>query len=289
MSAKMETFTRRFRLSIAGGFLGIVVASIAAFFLENLLHSVNVAYLAFFAMVLITCLMLVDISRETLQAIQANNQDIEEKVNSTRTDIQQFIAQMNQCTFMKDASERLETMAHQIRKAQKSILLLSELSRLERSQGNHNEQRTEKDDKIKELHAVYLLALEEIAKKKRSKDFELLRVIVPPLNECRDDASYEQWRKEVIAHPIYGPHFEKVQRFHKTALVTFKNRPPQGVSILIVDDHFLMLQYSVESSIATLNEQLEGGLLFNDHSKKLIDDFKLCFNEMKIKGEQITV
>jgi len=281
MSIWTGKITGRTSFVVVGSVLGIFVSKVIESKWENWLSGLGLPQLLFGIMVGILCGIFVHTGFA-----------IGRKVDDTQMKIDRFIERLNQCTFMKNSDVRFDTMAYHIQNAEKCVLIMSELSKYGEKDVNKQRHPAKKTTPKKDWHQVYLDAVEEVAEKQKdNKKFELLRIVIPPRDEANDKASHKQWEKSISSHSIYGPHLRRVEALRKNSLMRFKFdlKAPHGVSILVVDDRFLLLQHKVVSSVESVNSIFEGGLFFNDHSKNLIDDAKNCFEEMKKKADLFTV
>jgi len=188
--------------------------------------------------------------------LQMDNK-FDENIDTVKLEVKKAFINNFRCIFMQDQQERHKTMIECIKNAKKCIYIFSELAPSEVTQ--------------KPSHKSYLETLNEcIEINKNKKDFNIIRIIVPPLQE-------NNWINELINEsPTYIEHFKCLNRYRESSLLEFENGP-RGVSILLIDERFLFLKIKPEYEHEFFNHILTGGLFFDDFSSNLVNNFKDCF------------
>jgi len=197
------------------------------------------------------------------------NLTLSENLQLTRQELSQAFLQSFRCTFMQNQDERLKTIVEYVNKAEANIYILSELST--------------QDEINKPAHNEYLDALNNKIAKKTKDKFKIYRIVVPPDNGYQGS---EDWLKAATKDTSYEEHFRLLQNFRETSLLKYPNGP-KGVSILLIDNQFLFLQFKKNYHLKSLNGLLSGGFLFDDFSKSLTMKFQQCFEDMIVYAEPI--
>lgn len=179
--------------------------------------------------------------------------------------IQQVVENRNYTRFITSKRERLALMTECIKRARKSIYVLSDLSDTEETQ-------------LPE-HEKYLDALNKAIKEnKGNPEFEVKRIIVPSSAFGMDGNSDPNWIYKI---PVTGPyleHFELLRDFDR-ASPKHKNGP-RHVSIMLIDNRFLFWKPELTFDDETLDSLLDGGIYLEDYSREGMSEFKECFRIM---------
>ena len=189
--------------------------------------------------------------------------------------IQQLVENRNFTRFITSKSDRLNLMTQCIKRAKKSIYILSDL--------DDSGEETELDE-----HKKYLDALNQVINENMGNriGFKFVRIVVPPRTLGKGADHDSNWIRDIRVTDPYRKHFELLHRFDPVAL---KYRTgPQDVKLMLIDDRYLFLKIDLTSNDEkALNSLLDGGIYLEDYSREGMSEFSECFRIMHGKGEYI--
>ena len=185
-------------------------------------------------------------------------QRIDNKLENT---LEKLVKQIPCSILTANKQKRLKKIQHYINEAEKQIYIFSDLS--------YNTELPEHQNYLKELN-----------QKLENKEIKFLRIVVPnfDISEMKDDDII----KEIKGLPTYNDHFNKIfeHRENEEALILDKNGE-KGISILLIDERFIILILKREYKHPVLNKILRGGFFLEDIEKGLTAQFKDFFEGKK--------
>jgi len=160
-------------------------------------------------------------------------------------------------------------MTECIKRARKSIYILSDLSNTEETQ-------------LPE-HEMYLEALNQVVKANMgNSEFDFMRIVVPSKSMGKNTSSDPNWIHNVPIDDAYIKHFELLKAFDEVCL-KYKDGP-RNVSIILLDNKYLFWKPEIAFDEKALDRILDGGIYLEDYSKEGMTEFNECFRIMHGKA-----
>lgn len=188
--------------------------------------------------------------------------------------IQQLVENRNHTRFITSKTERLTLMTEYIKRARKSIYILSDLSNPEETQLQEHER--------------YLEALNQVIKANMANSkFDFMRIVVPSKSLGKNIDSDPNWIHNVPIDEAYRKHFELLKAFDEICL-KYKDGP-RNVSIMLIDNKYLFWKPEIAFEEKALDRILDGGIYLEDYSAEGMTEFSECFRIMHGKALSLQI